>query len=97
MFICVQFDLTSHYIFLESIINMVPHERHLMLRYYDKDRGTVEELSFATREKQSMWVVMDFLSYCTIRIKTPNMFLYLQREMYAQLIRYSLPMSFFDY
>jgi hypothetical protein len=97
MFLCVQFDLDFHYIFLESIVNFTPYERHIMLRYYDKDRGQIEELSFATRDKQSMWVVMDFLSYCIIRIKTPNMFLYLQREMYAQLIKYSLPMTIFDY
>jgi hypothetical protein len=44
-----------------------------------------------------MWIVIDFLSYCCIRIKIPNMFLYLQREMYAQLIRFSLPISIFDY
>lgn len=40
---------------------------------------------------------MDILSYCSIRLKTPNMFLYLQREMYAQLIEYSIPFSVFDY
>lgn len=97
MFISEQFDLTIHYIFLENVINFVPHERHINIRYYDKERGSIEELSFRTRDKQSMAIIMDFLSYCTIRIKTPNIFLYLQREMYAQLIKYSLPMSLFDY
>lgn len=97
MFMCVQFDITLQYIFLENIINIAPYERHLMVRYYDKDIGKVEELSFSTRDKQSVWVIMDFLSYCTIRIKTPNMFLYLQRELYSQLIKHSLPMTIFDY
>jgi hypothetical protein len=39
MFVCVQFNLNSQYIFLENIVNVIPNERHINLRYYDKDKG----------------------------------------------------------
>lgn len=39
MYICMQKDIQAHYIFLESIVNILPKEMSVVIRYYDKKVG----------------------------------------------------------
>lgn len=70
-------------IFYENILLMAPRENEVLLEWYSKSNMMTNSIVLGTTShRNSINIVMDILSYCTLRLLISNKFLYYQRELH---------------
>ncbi len=75
MYIYIENAEETEFIHLEKIVTIMPKSKYILL-YYHKQENLVTQLPIFCEEKLMFAIVMDILSYCSLRIKMSSINLY---------------------